>query len=92
MEKASDIKAKANLQLSYYVGEINFRCPKDHCPSVKEDKEDIYWEPHNEASKDKDKTKSQTSSSANQPQTQAPKKGKRDCRRAIQLPKSMLPR
>ncbi len=79
IEKVGNVEAKANLQSSFYVREIDSRCPKDHRPSAK--KENIYWEPRNEAFKDKNKTKSQISSSANQPQTQAPKKDKRDrCR------------
>ena len=54
--------------------------PKGHCPSAKKNNEDIYQEPQNKASKDKAKAKSHSSStSANQPQTQAPKKGKRGC-------------
>ncbi len=77
MEKISDIKAKVNLQSSFYVRKIDSKCPKDYCPLAK--KEDTYWEPYNEASKDKDKAKSQTSSSANQPQTQALKKDKYGC-------------
>ncbi len=77
MEKVGDIKAKTNLQQPFYVREINFRCSKDYRSSAKKDKEDTYWKPRNEASKNKDKAKSQTSSSINQPQTQAPKKDKR---------------
>ncbi len=76
MEKADDSEAKASLQPPFYVRKIDFRCPKSHCLSAKKDKEDTYWEPRNEASKDKDKAKSQTSSSTNQPLTQAPKKDK----------------
>ncbi len=49
---------------------------------AKKNKEDTYWEPCNEISnKDKDKTKSPNLSSANQPQPQAPKKDKRNCRK-----------
>ncbi len=77
VEKVDDAKVKANLQSLFYVREIDFNCPKGHRPLAKKDKEDTYWEPCNEASKNKDKAKSQTSSSANQPQTQAPKKDKR---------------
>ncbi len=67
VEKVGDAK-KANLQLPFYVREIDSRCTKGHRPSAKKDKEDTYREPQNEASKDKDKTKSHSSStSANQP-------------------------
>ncbi len=78
VEKAGDIKAKANLQPPFYVRDIDARCLKGHRPSAKKDKEDTYQESRNETSKDK--AKSQTSSSANQPQTQAPKKDKHGCR------------
>ncbi len=78
MEKAGDVEAKANLQPPFYVRDIDARCPKGHRLSAKKNKEDIYREPQNEASKDKDKAKfHSSSSSANQPQTQAPKKDKR---------------
>ncbi len=81
MEKAGDEEAKANLQPPFYVKDIDARCPKSHCPSAKKDKEDIYREPQNEASKDKNKAKSHNSSTpANQSQTQAPTKDKRGCR------------
>ncbi len=63
VEKAGDIEAKANLQSPFYVRDIDARCPKGHRLSAKKDKEDIYRELCNEASKDK--AKSQTSSSAN---------------------------
>ncbi len=70
MEKAGDVEAKANLQPPFYVRDIDASCPKSHCLSAKKDKEDTYWEPQNEASKDKDKAKSHSSSnSANQPKT-----------------------
>ncbi len=75
MEKAGDVKAKANLQPPFYVRDIDARCPKGHCLLAKKDKEDTYWEPRDEASNNK--AKSQTSSSTNQPQTQALKKDKR---------------
>ncbi len=82
MEKAGDVEAKANLQSPFYIRDINVRCPKGHRPSAKKDKENTYREPQSEASKDKDKAKSHNSStSTNQPQTQAPKKDKRGCRR-----------
>ncbi len=58
MEKVGDIEAKANLQPSFYIREIDSRYSKSHYPSAKKDKEDIYRKPHNEASKDKDKAKS----------------------------------
>ncbi len=77
VEKAGDVKVKANLQSPFYVRKINARCLKSHCLSIKKDKEDTYWEYRNEASKNKEKAKSHNSSSANQPQTQAPKKDKR---------------
>ncbi len=78
VEKAGDAEAKTNLQSPFYVRDIDARCPKGHRPLEKKNKEDIYREPQNEASKDKDKAKSHNSSaSANQPQTQAPKKDKR---------------
>ena len=70
MKKAGDVKAKANLQLPFYVKDINTRCPKDYRPLAEKNKENTYWEPQNKASKDKDKAKSHSSSiSANQPQT-----------------------
>ena len=56
--------------------EIDSRFPKEHRPSVKKDKDNTYWEHHNEASKDKKKAKSHPLSSANQPQTQASMKDK----------------
>ncbi len=76
MEKAGDVEAKTNLQPSFYVREIDARCPKDYRSLVKKDKEDTYREYRNKASKDKEKAKSHNSSFANQPQTQAPKKDK----------------
>ncbi len=76
MEKPSDVEAKTNLQPPFYVMDIDVRCPKGHRLSAKKDKEDTYRESRDEASKDK--AKFQTSSSANQPQTQAPKKNKRN--------------
>ncbi len=78
MEKAGDVKAKANLQPTFYVRDINARCPKSHCLSAKKDKEDTYQEPRDKAS-NKDKAKSNSSISTNQPQTQALKKDKRGC-------------
>ncbi len=78
MEKAGDVEAKINLQLSFYIRDIDASCPKSHRPSARKDKEDTYWEPQNEVSKDKNKAKSHSSlSSTNQPQTQTPKKNKR---------------
>ncbi len=79
MEKAGDAEAKANLQPSFYVRDIDARCPKGYRPSSK-NKEDTYREPQSKASKNKDKAKSHNSTSANQPQTQAPKKDKRSRR------------
>ncbi len=70
MEKADDAEAKASLQPPFYVRDINARCLKGHRLFAKNDKEDTYWEPQNEASKDKYKAKSHSSFiSANQPQT-----------------------
>ncbi len=69
VENAGDVKVKANLQLFFYVREIDVRCLKGYCPSVKKDKKNTYWKYYNEAFKDKKKAKSYNSSSANQPQT-----------------------
>ncbi len=80
VEKAGNAEAKANLQPPFYVRKIDSGYLKDHCPSAKKDKKNIYLESCNEVYKDKDKAKSQTSSSPNQPQTQASKKNKRGCR------------
>ncbi len=68
-EKIDDAKAKVNLQLSFYIREIDSKYPKSHCLSTNKDKKDTYWESHNKASnKDKDKaTSHNSSSSANQP-------------------------
>ncbi len=77
VEKVGDTKVKANLQPSFYIREIDSRCPKSHHQSAKKDKKDIYQEYRNEVSKDKDKTKSHTPTSTNQLQTQASKKKKR---------------
>ncbi len=74
VEKVGDSKAKTNLQPPFYVKKIDARCLKNHCLSVKKNKEDTYWEYHNEAFKDKEKAKFYNSFSAYQPQTQAPKK------------------
>ncbi len=78
VEKAGNAEAKANLQPPFYFKEIDSRYPKGHHPLAK--KEDTYWEPCDETSSNKNRAKSQISSSANQPQTQAPKKEKRDYR------------
>ncbi len=77
VKKARDAEAKANLQPLFYIRDIDAWCPKGHRPSAKKDKEDTFWEPYNEASKDK--AKSQISTFANHPQTQAPKKDKHGC-------------
>ena len=71
VEKGIDIEAKINLQLLSGTKKIDFRCPKRYRPSVKKNKDDAYWEQHDEASnRDKEKAKSHNSlSSANQPQT-----------------------
>ena len=74
MEKVGDAKAKANLQPPFHVREIDSKCLKGYCLSVKKDKEDVNREHHDKASKDKDKAKSHTPSSTNQPQAQASKK------------------
>ncbi len=59
VEKAGNVEAKTNLQLPFYVEEIDSRYPKNYCSLAKKDKKDTYQEPHsNQASKDKDKTKS----------------------------------
>ncbi len=79
MEKTGDVEATANLEPTFYVREINIRCPKGHCQSVTKNKEDTYWEHHDEDSKDKEKAKSHDYSSANQPWIQAPKKDKHGC-------------
>ncbi len=80
MEKAGNVKAKANLQSPFYVRDIDARCSKSYHLSAKKVKKDIDREPQNEASKDKDKAKPHNSStSANQPQTQDPEKDKRGC-------------
>ncbi len=80
VKKVGDAEAKANLQSSFYVREIDSRCPKSHHLWAKKDKKNTYREPQNEASKDKDKAKSYSSStSTNQPQIQAPKKDKSGC-------------
>ncbi len=65
VKKTRYIEVKANLQLPFYVREIDIRYPKGHHLSAKKDKKDIYWEHYNEASKDKNKTKSHNSSTAN---------------------------
>ncbi len=68
VEKTGDAKAKANLQLPFYVREIDSRCPKGYRLLAKKDKENTYREPQNEASKDKNKAKSHSSPvSVNQP-------------------------
>lgn len=58
MEKTRDAEAKANLQLPFYIREINSRCLKGYYLLVKKDKDDANWEDRNETfSKDKEKTK-----------------------------------
>ncbi len=78
VEKAGNTEVKVNLQPPFYIRDIDVSCPKNHHPSTKKDKENTYQEPQNKAS-NKDKAKSNSSTSVNQPQTQAPKKGKRGC-------------
>ena len=77
VEKAVNAEVKTGLQPHSMIKKINSRCLKKHRPLVKKDKEDIYWEHCNKASKDKEKAKSHPLSSANQPQTRASKKDKR---------------
>ncbi len=67
IEKAGDVEVKENLQLPFYIREIDSRCPKSYYLLAKKDKDDIYWELCNEAFKNKDKAKSHNSSSTNQP-------------------------
>ena len=43
MEKAEDVEAKPNLQPSFYVREINSKCPKGYCLLIKKDKKDANW-------------------------------------------------
>ncbi len=64
LEKASDVEAKTNLQSPFYIREIDFRCPKSFRLLAKKDKENTYWEPRDEASKDKNKAKSHNSSAS----------------------------
>ncbi len=45
MEKAGDAEAKTNLQPSFYIRDIDTRCPKGHHPSAKKNKENTYREP-----------------------------------------------
>ena len=67
VDKAGHVEAKTNLQFPFYVREIDSKCPKSYCPSVKKDKENVNPEHCNKASKqDKEKAKSLNSSSANQ--------------------------
>ncbi len=65
IEKAGVAEAKAILQPPFSIQDIDARCPKDHRPLAKKDKEDTYQEPRNKAPKNK--AKSQNSSSANVP-------------------------
>ncbi len=68
VEKENDIEVKANLQLSFYIREIDSKCLKDHFSSAKKDKEDTHRKFCDKAfNKNKDKTKFHNSSSANQP-------------------------
>ena len=76
VEKAVNIEGKASLNPHSMIREIDSRCPKEHRPSVKKDKDDAYWEYYDEAFKDKKKAKSHLLSFANPPQTQAFKKDK----------------
>ncbi len=74
VEKAVDVKAKANLQPLSRTREIDFRYPRDYKLLVKKDKDDANREHRDKAPKNK--SKSQNSSFANQPQTQASKKNR----------------
>lgn len=75
VKKANNIKAKTNLQLPFYIKEIDFRYLKDYCLLAKKDKKDTYWELCNKVSNnDKNKAKFYNFSSANQPQIYASKK------------------
>ena len=75
IEKAGDVEAKANLQPPFSVKEIDSKCLKGYCPSVKKDKKDANWKHYNEtSSKDKEKAKFHNLFFANQPQAQASKK------------------
>ena len=59
MEKVGNAKVKANLQLPFYIREIDFKYLKGYCLSAKKDKKDANWEHCNKAfSKDKKKVKS----------------------------------
>ncbi len=58
VEKAGNVKAKANLQPPFYIRKIDSKCLKSYCPSAKKDKEDTYRESYDKASKDNDKAKS----------------------------------
>ena len=74
VEKAGDAEAKANLQPSSYIREIDSRCPKGHRPLFKKDKKDTQRKHRDEAFKDRKKAKSHTPSTTNQLQTQDLKK------------------
>ncbi len=68
VEKAVSVEAKANLQPPSGTREIDSKYLKGYKPSIKKDKDNTYWEHHNEAfNQDKDKAKSHNSFSANQP-------------------------
>ncbi len=70
VEKAGYVETKANLQLHFYIRDIDIRCLKNYHLLSKKDKKNNYRESQNEAFKDKDKAKSHSSStSTNQPQT-----------------------
>ena len=77
VEKAIGAEVKVGLQQNSMIREIDFRCLKEHKPSVKKNKDDAYWKHHDEASIDQKKAKSHPSSSANQPQTHVYKNDKR---------------
>ncbi len=75
VEKTVNAKVKVGLQPSSETREINSRCPKRYKPSVKKNKDNIYWKHRDKASnRNKKKAKFYNPLSANQPQTQASKK------------------
>ena len=50
VEKAVEVKTKADFQTYSMIREINFECPKEHWPLIKKDKNDAYREHRNETS------------------------------------------
>lgn len=77
VEKAINTEIKTSLQPSSRTREINSRCPKNHRPLAKKNKDNAHKK-HQDGDKDKDKTKSHNLSFINsQPQTQVSKNNKR---------------